>query len=291
YKNDDIGVTIDFSGRFFDQPQVPGSGGSALTRFDIMEGLSGSSHDDYLFGDDAVDLVGGEVGAAFNGSALTNIALIHGLQDFLDNAYSTHVAGFTTGNIILGGDGSDIMMGRGGDDVIDGDAWLNVRISVRANADGTGPEIATFDRMQDMVPFMLDGTYNPGQLKAVREILYADGPDFDTAVFTGRLANYTIAIDDQGTADFSDDVVTVTDNVGASGIGDGTDRLTHIERLQFSDQSIVLGGLDHAPVGSLIIRDALTGVPDSTPTEDQLLNVSIAGVTDADNISAANPTG
>ena len=67
------------------------------------------------------------------------------------------------------------MMGRGGDDLIDGDAWLNVRISVRANADGTGPEIASFDSMQDMVPLMLDGTYNPGQLKAVREILYADG--------------------------------------------------------------------------------------------------------------------
>ena len=49
------------------------------------------------------------------------------------------------------------MMGRGGDDLIDGDAWLNVRISVRANADGTGPEIASFDRMQDMVPLMLNG--------------------------------------------------------------------------------------------------------------------------------------
>ncbi len=80
YKDDKIGVTIDFSGRFFDQPQVPGSGASALARFDIMEGLSGSSHDDFLAGDDAVDLVGGEVGAAVNGSALTNIALINGLQ-------------------------------------------------------------------------------------------------------------------------------------------------------------------------------------------------------------------
>ena len=126
---------------------------------------------------------------------------------------------FTTGNIILGGDGSDFMMGRGGDDLIDGDAWLNVRISVRANVDGTGPEIATFDRMQDMVPFMLDGTYNPGQLKAVREILYADGPDFDTAVFTGPLANYSFTVDGVAVtaADLAnigpDAVITVTDNV------------------------------------------------------------------------------
>src|SRR5262249_20987634 len=68
------------------------------------------------------------------------------------------------------------------------------------------------------------------------------------------------------------------------GIPDGTDTLRHIERLQFSDQSIVLGGLDHTPVGLLTISDP-------TPTEDELLTVSIAGVTDADNVSATNPTG
>ena len=187
YKDDKIGVTIDIDGRFFDQPPVPGSGASALARFDIMEGLSGSAHDDYLFGDNAVDLIGGEVGGAPGGSALTNIALINGLQAFLDTAFGAPVTAFTTGNIILGGDGSDIMMGRDGEDIIDGDAWLNVRIGVyaKADVDHTGPTIASFDRMQDMVPFMLDGTYNPGQLKAVREILYATGPDFDTAVLTG----------------------------------------------------------------------------------------------------------
>jgi hypothetical protein len=40
----------------------------------------------------------------------------------------------------MGGDEGDIITGRGGDDLIDGDAWLNVRISVRANADGTGAD-------------------------------------------------------------------------------------------------------------------------------------------------------
>ena len=65
---------------------------------------------------------------------------------------------------------------------------------------------------------------------------------------------------------------------------DGTDRLTHIERLQFADQSIVLvPGLNNEPVGQLAILDGVTGTPDDTPTEGQLLKVSIAGVTDADN--------
>src|SRR5262249_61037318 len=80
-----------------------------------------------------------------------------------------------------------------------------------------------------------------------------------------------------------DAIVTVSDTTTV-GIPDGTDSLRHIERLQFADQAIVLGGLDHTPQGLLTISDP-------TPTEDQLLTVSIAGVTDADNVSATNPTG
>ena len=102
------------------------------------------------------------------GIALTNLRLsISGLQALPRRG---RVTGFGTGNIILGGDGSDIIEGRGGDDLIDGDKWLNVRISVRANADGTGPEIASYDSMAPMIPLMLNRTYNPGQLVAVREI-------------------------------------------------------------------------------------------------------------------------
>ncbi len=41
---------------------------------------------------------------------------------------------FNAGNIILGGDGSDTIEGRGGDDLIDGDKWLNVHLSVRNDA-------------------------------------------------------------------------------------------------------------------------------------------------------------
>src|SRR5262249_18169852 len=81
-------------------------------------------------------------------------------------------------------------------------------------------------------------------------------------------------------------VVTVKD-VSAKPL-DGTDRLTHIERLQFADQVVVLApGLNNEPVGQLAILDGVSGNPDNTPTEGQLLRVSIAGVTDADNASGA----
>jgi hypothetical protein len=65
---------------------------------------------------------------------------------------------------------------------------------------------------------------------------------------------------------------------------DGSDRLTHIERLEFSDLAIVLNGSNSGPVGLLTISD-------STPTENQLLTVSIAGVTDPNNPGSGAITG
>jgi hypothetical protein len=258
---------------------------SLLDRFAEVEGLSGSAFADFLVGDDQTANIIATITA--QGSILTNIALINGLQDFLGAGTSS----FGSGNIILGGDGSDIIEGKGGDDLIDGDRWLNVRISVRQNADGTGPEIATFDGMKPLIPFMLNRTYNPGQLVAVLEILPGHG-GFDTANFQGPLANYTIAVNGivapPGTVFNvgSNDVVTVTD-ISAKAI-DGTDRLTHIERLQFSDQAVVLTpGLNKEPVGQLTIADLNGGAVRIGDT----LRVSLPGVTDADNISATNPTG
>ncbi|VVP33437.1 hypothetical protein PS900_04477 [Pseudomonas fluorescens] len=270
------GVSIDFSDRFFDVPPMPGSGASALVRFDIMEGLSGSSHGDFLRGDstDATSLPT----AGATGSVLTNISLINGLSDLL----AAGATFFDGGNIILGGSGSDLIEGRGGDDIIDGDKWLNVRISVRANADGTGAEIATFDSMEPLVPFMLNGTYNPGQLVIVREIL--TGTDsFDTAVYSGNASEYTVAVD--GNA------VVVTDLVAGR---DGVDRLTGIERLQFADlaQSSGVGTvLNSGPVGRLAILDAATGARSDAPVAGQLLRVSSQSIRDANSASAANPTG
>ncbi|QVW26725.1 heme peroxidase [Pseudomonas hormoni] len=270
------GVTIDYTDRFFDVPPVPGSGASALVRFDIMEGLSGSSHGDFLRGDneDATSLPT----AGATGSVLTNIDLIDGLADLLPDGATF----FDGGNIILGGSGSDLIEGRGGDDIIDGDKWLNVRISVRANADGTGAEIATFDSMEPLVPFMLNGTYNPGQLVIVREILTGNDK-FDTALFSGTLGEYGIEIDG--------DTVIVTDSVAGR---DGVDRLTGIERLQFADVAVSSGvgtAQNNDPSGHLAILDAATGVREDTPVAGQLLRVSGSAVHDADNQSAANPTG
>ncbi|WP_433769722.1 peroxidase family protein [Pseudomonas putida] len=270
------GVTVDYSDRFFDVPKVPGSGASALVRFDIMEGLSGSAHGDFLRGDneDATSLPT----AGATGSVLTNISLINGLSSLLP-AGATF---FDGGNIILGGSGSDLIEGRGGDDIIDGDKWLNVRISVRQNIDGTGPEIASFNSMEPMVPLMLNGTYNPGQLVIVREILTGNDR-YDTALYSGNADEYQVTV--QG------NTVIVTDTVVGR---DGVDRLTGVERLQFADRAQASGvgtAVNVGPTGNLAILDDATGVRDDTPVAGQLLRVSNLSVRDADNVTAANPTG
>ena len=125
---------------------------------------------------------------------------------------------------------------------------------------------------------MLDGTFNPGQLVIVREIL-TDAPAFDTALFTGNQLDYTVTT--------VGGVTTVVDSVVGR---DGTDRLTNIERLQFNDQSLTLPGgvgLNNDPLGLLTILDAASNTPDTTPTTGQLLRVSAADVTDADNAGGA----
>ncbi|MDY0171237.1 MAG: hypothetical protein RBS80_32150, partial [Thermoguttaceae bacterium] len=285
YKDDPFGVMVDYYRNAFDDAPLPASLAAIGARFAQVEGLSGSAYADILRGDDADAAQIAAAGA--QGSILTNLDLIVGLREFLgtaaagpDGFVGTPDDQFGSGNIILGGSGSDILEGRGGDDLIDGDLWLNVRISVRENVDGTGDEIASYDSMIPLVPLMLNGTYNPGQLVIVREILQGSA-GFDTAVFSDVREDYLVTT--------VDGVTTVSHLVapggggGLANLSDGNDRLTNIERLQFADQTIILvPDLNIEPVGQVAILDA-TNTPETTPVTGQVLRASIAGVTDGDN--------
>ena len=94
-------------------------------RFDLVEALSGWTKDDILRGDDRVaDDLGVE--HTLNPAGIDRIA---GLRALLPAGTTS----FNAGNIIIGGAGSDTIEGRGGDDLINGDAWLNTRLSVRSD--------------------------------------------------------------------------------------------------------------------------------------------------------------
>ena len=173
------------------------------------------------------------------------------------------------GDILLGGAGSDSITGRAGNEIIDGDAALQVRISVR---DAAGAEIGTTDLMEHQYlhtgPALLPsgeldmsnltgptlqqavftGTIDPGNLVSVREIVHPvpvnqDGtPAVDTAVFAGPLSNYSIV-----SAGASLIVTQTGVNVVGQKVSDGSDTLRNIEQLQFSD-GIVSVSVPAAPV-------------------------------------------
>ena len=348
-------------------------------RFDQVEAMSGWKNADILIGDDRIAPVEdptepGLVTAenTLLGSALdrAGVERISGFQNVLglSNAQLQGLAqttvAFDDGNILLGGDRSDTIQGGAGDDIIDGDKWLNVRIGIY---NANGQEIGTADTMQGVVNFYtaaeataqtnaeaargdlnanrtvyaaanatlqaLDGqqldtlvfsrAINPGDLRIVREIndsslengnstVNGFAGDIDTAVFQGAKSEYTARVG--GPTGALIDLTSTTLNLplgtrvwiehtlgdprGGGLAHDGTDTLINIERLQFSDGTVMLRqGLNAGPAGNPEISTLVdpdgnaivqAGLPIMIRTN---ANGSLFGVTDSDNVSATNPTG
>ncbi|MFE4837583.1 peroxidase family protein [Arthrobacter sp. NPDC056691] len=230
-------------------------------RWQETEANSGSAFDDVIKGDDVVPSAVG--GAGFSGCDVidqTGIDRIAGLGDILP-APSTPLEPIAAasamgacplsgpvwgdGNILLGGLGSDRLEGRGANDVLDGDRYVQVRISVRTNPADPATEIGSTDLMEHtyqagnthtLEADVAAGVIDPGNLVAVREVITPTAAqtagNIDTAVFSGPAANYTVTTTGgDGTLGSAGSTTTVTDNVGA----DGTDTLRNIETLAFSD--------------------------------------------------------
>lgn len=223
-KNDSAGVNFDLRPAVL--PILPAK--ILRDRFDLVEAASGWNYDDHLDGDDRDGTAG-----IFDDHVLTadGIARITNLGNLVNPAIMTYGLAnntFRNGNILLGGDGNDSLQGHGGNDILDGDAWLNVRIKIviptgqpnagtysaeslntdtsvagqyagkvyHTNPDGSPNFSSVAFGGRSLTSLMLDRTINPGQMSIVREIL--DGTiaqnetDDDTAVFQGNYAEYTI---------------------------------------------------------------------------------------------------
>ncbi len=234
-------------------------------RWQEVEADSGSSRDDVIRGtDDAPSALGGAGFTGCNVLDQAGVDRISGLSAIVPQPLTGDLAPVVEasaagscplsgpiwgdGNILLGGGGSDTITGRGADDIIDGDRSLQVRISVRANADGTGPEIGSATLMEGtyqagnpktLQQAIFDGTLDPGQLVSVREIVGAPTGDtgIDTAVFLAPRASFTIVPNADGSL-----TVTQTGAVNAATqrVSDGVDTLRGIERLQFTDQVVTV---------------------------------------------------
>ena len=314
-------------------------------RFDKVEALSGWDRNDTLIGDERTaadaaeepeiggDTVGANEGIFFNdGLSQAGVDRIDGLRSFLGDLIADRPDGLTAdqlealiafdqGNIILGGRGSDRLQGNGGNDVIDGDRYLNVRISITDGPDG--PEIGTVTTLKhvftaaDEVPgswigkslfqLLIDRVVSPTEMHIVREILDGNDGGFDTAVFRGAMSEYTI--EGAGLANPNNlafwDVdgdgfikVTHLDPGEADGVTlgfDGEDYLKNVERLEFADRSLnQVAGSNDAPTGDILIQVTRPNgnvVNQPRPSVGDVLSVAVANLVDPDSVTPTNPTG
>jgi Ca2+-binding RTX toxin-like protein len=278
---------------------VPGTVNS--DKYQETEALSGWNGNDHLVGDSVVPSAVG--GAGFSGcdaldqAGLNRVPGLAALLPPLINKVANSMPDihcplsgpiWGEGNILLGGAGSDTIEGRGGNDIIDGAAALQVRISVRDHFNHN-IEIGSSDLMEHqylhtgailapsgvldtsnltgptLQEAVFNGTIDPGDLVATREIVHpVDRAAVDTAVFSGPRAGYTVTTVPAGATPGSPGAVTtVKDNVGA----DGTDTLRNIEVLQFADSATpdvptgvtAVGGAGHATVSW--VAPSLNNVP------------------------------
>ena len=200
--------------------------------------------------------------------------------------------------------GSDFIYGKAGNDLIDGDRWLNVRIEVHANKDGTGALVTnlvsvgtdgSIESLNEIKADMLAGRINPGQLKIVREIITtgATAADKDVALYAGPREDYTIVRNGNGTVTVIDNVVTpilLADGTLDALLGDeGTDTLKNMETLRFTNRDatgaatgtfteVAIGAV--AATGAPVIVDANGG----TPTEGQTLSTNTTSIVDLNGL-------
>jgi len=264
-------AAVDFDLAFGQAVQLPVGANVLRDRFDLVEALSGWTFNDTLSGDNRGSPVVAAAAVAGDPLAFTDhvlnaegITRITGMREWLgvgasnalttlntlEGTTSTLLDGtnFANGNILMGGDGNDLIKGLGGNDIIDGDAWLNVRIRIvipagqpnagtysaeSMNSDTTvmGPNAGKVFNVfttgpnagqpnfaspafggASLTSLMLAGTINPGALSIVREL------SFDDTNATGAAANLDTAVFQGNYAEYDIEGRTTTGPDGSGAV-------------------------------------------------------------------------
>ncbi len=235
YRGDTSGVDVDLRFTTLQRPDNQ----AIRDRFDLVEGISGGDGHDVLRGmgkemDDVPDLDAHKMTDA-------SVDKIAGLRSMLDPGHAEDYLerfmkqpiGFDTdgvSNLLLGGGGSDMMQGRVGDDFLDGDAYLDVYVTVN----GTRYDSPSATALQIG---MFNGTINPGDVQFHREIVEtSNAGDNDVAVYGAPSTAYDIT--DLGDGYWKVQYVSEDTEAEES---EGADVIRNIELLHFDDGCFVLG--------------------------------------------------
>jgi Ca2+-binding RTX toxin-like protein len=221
------GVTVDL--RIQGVAQNTGAAGSDTLI--SIEGVVGSFYADILHGDDQANYIQGAGDSSsqpgsgpFQGDQLFG----HGGDDVIIGDGAAPGLGYTPGDgqsrgydLISGGDGNDTITAGNGADVVNGDAGDDI-IFGEWDGDtldgGEGNDTIDGGSMDDTIR---GGDGNDRLIGGSGADAIDGGAGIDTAVFSGARADYTF---------------TALPNGSLRVVGpDGTDTLTGVERLQFSD--------------------------------------------------------
>ncbi|MCX6433719.1 MAG: IPT/TIG domain-containing protein [Actinobacteria bacterium] len=253
-------------------PALPANDpGLLLDSFIDVEALSGGDFPETLKGDDRTTLAGITPDIS-DGMDPADIPSITGLQALL----GAGVTSWRHGNILIGGSGGDTLEGRGGDDLIDGNAYLTAQLSVpngpsqpNAGPGGFTPGRSLVASLGELLggvstnARILAGEVNPADLFAVKTIVPNTGDaGIDVAVFSGSQVDYTFTQGPGGTTLLSGP--------------DGNDVLRNIEQVKFGvsapvNLSSIVAGAPSAPSA------AVTPVNPNTGTSAGGTTVTITG--------------
>ena len=287
HMNDPYGIYADMDDQALIVPLAAGSPGASMDRYQLTEAVSGSAYNDYIRGTGITPI-------QFNIDNVlldADVNLINGLDALLAGVDEAGAIRFSTGEILIGGGGSDLIEGRAGDDLIEGDSVLEVGIQVTPT---TGSAYLV-SRLAEIQQQLFSRDILPSQLSIWRGIKNSSSAsDVDVVQFSGNRADYTIEGYNAATgvaADLdTDGWVSITDN--RVNLTDGVDRVKAVERALFSDGSIKIaqhanrmaeGRVSLSVDGSPAVDGTVTGAV------GQVLVASSEVLRDWEERSAANP--
>ena len=248
FKDDQFGVNIDMTFRAFDETPLPRSSAGIMARFDAGGGPVGlGARATCCAATTPMRRRSPTAGA--QGSVLTNIALIAGLQELLD-----HTAG--VGEELVVSTASNrhrhrrppspratscsaaaaATSSKAAAATTSSTATPGSTSNIGVDLDGDGQPLYLAHDMRDVQADIFAGLIHPGQLSIVREIKYAERAlrQLDTAVFTGLVQDYINEVIFLEDGSF---LLQVTDTGRGT---DGTDILRNIEQVRFADATFAI---------------------------------------------------
>ncbi|MFE6967569.1 cell wall-binding repeat-containing protein [Agromyces sp. NPDC057679] len=278
-ETNNVNADFAFSRVFQQQNPLP-------SRFDHLEALSGGQGDDSLRGAMVApdDLMDNEI--PLTKATQASIDLIDGLEELIrpSGAPFDYAAPFMRGTpesdtdgvheIMVGGVGSDLVEGRGGNDFLDGDAMLRVQL---VDADGT-----RYDSAADVQAAVFRGEINPGELDIVREIVIDEedvAGSVDTAFYNNPFEAYEITELPDGYWQIAHTQVQEAEE------SDGVDVIRGFETLQFADNCAALNDAGEWEVCEVT---AVIQLSTDSPMEDAPITATLV---DADTLEPIDLTG